>query len=143
MTEQDKPQEEGREPEVPATPPPSGNSEISPQEMETRRWAALLHASALAGYFIPIPFGTVVLPLILWLVKKNDLPALDEHGKAAVNFQITMAIAAIVSVILMFVLIGFLLLPAVAIYALVEIILNAIRASNGESPNYRISLRLL
>lgn len=48
--------------------------------------ASLIHVSAFSKYFIP--FGNFILPLILWTAKKND-PFVDEHGKQALNFQIS------------------------------------------------------
>ncbi len=49
--------------------------------------AFLIHISAFAGYVFP--FGSVLLPLILWSVKKDRSPMLDQHGKEAVNFNLS------------------------------------------------------
>jgi uncharacterized Tic20 family protein len=65
----------------PPTPPPS-------PESQARMWNMLCHLSALAG-FIGIPFGNILGPLIVWQIKKNEFPSVDVHGKAALNFQIT------------------------------------------------------
>ncbi len=48
--------------------------------------ASLIHLSTFSKYFIP--FGNFIAPLILWTIKKND-PFVDEHGKQALNFQIS------------------------------------------------------
>ena len=49
--------------------------------------AFLIHISAMAGYFFP--FGGIVAPVIFWQVKKDESPFLDEHGKEAVNFNLS------------------------------------------------------
>lgn len=76
-------------------------------------------------------------------MKKNDDPFIDEQGKEAVNFQLTMFLAALVSGILIFVIIGFFLLVVVAIIATVLPIIGAIKASEGEHFKYPFALRLV
>ena len=63
------------------------------REQQVRTWSMLCHLGALAGFLIPIL--TVLGPLILWQIKKNELPEINPHGKAAVNFQLTIFIAVI------------------------------------------------
>ncbi|WP_416925739.1 DUF4870 domain-containing protein [Ottowia sp.] len=75
------------------------------------------HLSALAGFIIP--FGNLLGPLIVWQLKKNEMPFVDDQGKEALNFQITVTLALLVSLLLIFVLIGFVLLPIVGLVALV------------------------
>ena len=108
----------------------------------------LCHLSALAGYIIP--FGNVLGPLLIWQIKKNEFPSVEEHGKAALNFQLTVLIALFVSIIasvlLSFVCIGFLLIPvvvAVGLCGLIFAIIAAIKASNGEAYRYPWSLKLI
>src|ERR1044072_1801178 len=71
-----------------------------------RTWCAFIHASALLGVFIHFP-GHLLGPLILWLVKRDDAPELDAHGKEAVNFQISMLIYNVVAAIFCLILVGF------------------------------------
>ncbi|MFP5304044.1 DUF4870 domain-containing protein, partial [Cobetia sp. SIMBA_158] len=78
-------------------------------------WAMLCHLSAFAGFIVP--FGSIIGPLIIWLIKKDEMQMVNEHGKKALNFQITMAIAYIICFVLMFVVIGVILLPIVAIFS--------------------------
>ena len=101
----------------------------------------LCHLSALAGFFIPL--GNLLGPLVVWLVKKNEIPSVDAHGKESLNFQISILIYAIVSGILVLVLIGFVLLIAVGIFSLVCIIIASIKASNGEPYRYPLTIRFL
>ena len=73
-------------------------------EKETRQWAMLLHLSMLAGYAVPL--AGLVAPIVIWQIKKNELPAIDEHGKNAVNWIISHIIYLMVCIPLCFVLIG-------------------------------------
>jgi uncharacterized Tic20 family protein len=100
------------------------------------------HLSALVG-LLGNGIGFLLGPLIIWLVKKNEDPYIDEQGKEAVNFQITMMIAALVCIPLVFLLIGIPLLFAVAIVAVVFPILAAIKTSDGQHYQYPFALRLI
>ncbi|MGA9854468.1 MAG: DUF4870 domain-containing protein [Gammaproteobacteria bacterium] len=104
-------------------------------------WGMAAHLSALAGYVIP--FGTIIGPLVVWLMKKDEMPFVNSQGKEALNFQITMVIAALISIVLIIVVIGIFLLWAVAIIDLIFIIMAAIQASKGVDYRYPISLRLI
>jgi uncharacterized Tic20 family protein len=104
-------------------------------------WAMLCHLSALSGFIIP--FGSLIGPLVVWQIKKNQYPIVDDQGKEALNFQITITLAAIVSAILIVVLVGIALLIAVAIASLVFTIIAAIKANNGETYRYPFCLRLI
>ncbi len=89
-------------------------------------------------------FGGFIVPLILWLTQREQVLAMDNHGKSIMNFQISMFIYAIVCVplILLFGL-GVLGLIAIAIICLVFPIVNAIKASNGEEPSYPLSMEII
>jgi hypothetical protein len=109
---------------------------------EEQNWAMYCHLAALIGFVIPL--GNVLGPLVIWLMKKDTMPQVDVHGKEALNFQITVLLALIVSFLLTFVLIGLLLLPIVGIGALVLTIMAAIKVSNGQLDyRYPIALRLI
>ena len=118
-------------------PPPSGSA---PTALE-KQWAMFAHLSALIGYLIP--FGSVIGPLVVWQIKKNEMPFVDDQGKEALNFQITVAILAIVAVLLILILIGFLLLWALAIADLIFIVIAAIAANNGQAYRYPFSFRFI
>ena len=77
------------------------NQQVEPVNKDERMWAMLCHLSALAGFVVP--FGSIIGPLIVWLIKRDEMPVVDVHGKKALNFQITMAIAYVVCFVLMFV----------------------------------------
>jgi len=123
--------------DVTAPPPPPTGSPSA----EERQWALFAHLSALVGYIIP--FGSIIGPLVIWQIKKNEMPFVDDQGKEALNFQITIAILAIVCFILIFILIGILLLWVLAIVNLVFIILAAIAANNGQAYRYPFAFRFI
>lgn len=111
------------------------------EDKEARNWAMGCHLAALAGFVIP--FGSIFGPLVVWLLKREESSFVDRQGKEALNFQITMLIAFLVSLVLVFVLIGFLLIAAVAIFDLIMIVVAAIKTSEGADFRYPISLRLV
>ena len=119
-----------------APPPPSGEPSA-----EERQWGLFAHLSSLAGLVIPL--GNVIGPLIIWQVKKDTMPFVVDQGKEALNFNITIAIAAIISFMLIFVVIGFVLMPLVGLVWLIFTILGAIKANNGEAYRYPFTLRLI
>ena len=108
---------------------------------EDKQWGLFAHLSSLAGLIIP--FGNILGPLIIWQVKKDSLPFAADQGKEALNFNITIAIAAIICGLLTLVLIGFLLLPLVGLAWLVFTIIAAVKANNGEAYRYPFTLRLI
>ncbi len=110
-------------------------------ESQARNWAVLCHLSALIGFIIP--FGNIIAPLVIWLIKKEESPFIDDQGKEAVNFQISMTIYAIISAILIFIIIGFVLLIAVGLLEIIFIIVAAVRASNGEKYRYPLSIHFI
>jgi hypothetical protein len=106
------------------------------------------HLSALAG--LVVPFGSVIAPLVVWQIKKNEFPSVEAHGKAALNFQLTVLIAAIavavVAFILSFFCVGFLfffLLPLVGLAGLIFPIIAGLKANEGKEYKYPYSLTLV
>jgi uncharacterized Tic20 family protein len=138
---EEAPQEQAAMPAESAAPEPQSESAAaSSDDTETRQWAMFAHLAALAGFIIP--FGNMLGPLIVWQLKK-DVPLVAQHGKEALNFQITVAIAAMICAVLSLVLIGLLLLPVVIIGALVLTIIAAVKANNGEDYQYPLTIRLI
>lgn len=88
-------------------------------------------------------FGGFVVPLIIFLIKKDESPYVRHHAAEALNFSITTAIASFVCILLMFVLIGFLLLPVLIIGHLVFLVIATMAANRGEWYRYPINLRLV
>ena len=120
-------------------PPMSGSTPLN--DSDARMWAMLTHLSALPGSFFVI--GAVVAPIVIWQIQKDKSAYVDYHGKEAVNFQITMAIAFAVSFLLMFVLVGIFLIWVVGIVWLVLTIIAAVKANNGEYYRYPLTIRFI
>jgi len=110
-------------------------------DKDARNWAMGCHLAALLGFVVP--FGNIIGPLVIWLIKREESPFVDTQGKEALNFQITMAIAFVIGFVLVFVLIGFLVIFAVAIFDLIMVIVATIKASEGVDYRYPIALRLV
>jgi hypothetical protein len=107
-----------------------------------RMWCVLCHASALLGIFFHF-LGHVFGPLIVWLVKRGDAAAIDEHGKESLNFQISMLIYDAIAVILCIVLIGIPILVVLWILNTVLVIVASIKANDGELYRYPFTIRLI
>lgn len=108
---------------------------------DERTWGMLCHLTAFSGFIIP--FGSILGPLIIWLIKKDEMPFVDDQGKESLNFQITMLFAFIISFVLMFILIGFVLMGVVAIFDIVMLIIASIKANEGVAYRYPYAIRLI
>lgn len=89
-------------------------------------------------------------PLVIWLIKKDSSAYLAHHGRESLNLQITLLLVLMAlgatAFILMFVLVGFLLIPVIIvlqILAIVAQILAAVAAQKGEWHRYPFCMRLL
>jgi uncharacterized Tic20 family protein len=134
------------------TPPPLNRPEDSQPTIEmvpasssesARSWCIGLHLSGLSGLILSFALAHIVVPLVIWLVKRADSPEIDSTGKEVLNFQISYTIYSLIAGALCFVLIGFLILPIVLIVWLVCIIIAAVKTSNGESYRYPATIRFL
>ena len=115
--------------------------QTSLQTPDQRQMGLFLHLSQLLNAFI-FPVG-IVLPIVLWQTNKDKMPALDAHGKMVVNWMISATIYAIVSIVLMFVLIGFLTALVLWLMAVIFPIVGAIKANNGELWDYPLTIKFL
>ncbi|ENH97240.1 hypothetical protein J416_06632 [Gracilibacillus halophilus YIM-C55.5] len=85
-------------------------------------------------------FTTVIGPLLIWLIKREESELVDFHGKEYLNFAISIAIYSIVSAVFMLVIIGFFLIFVVGLLALIFTIIAAVKAYQGEK--YRIPISI-
>jgi uncharacterized Tic20 family protein len=138
--------------EIPQTPPnpyvdPSGQQAggnvppTGPDDREMNRdarmWAMFCHLAGLAFVLPLVPLvGGFVGPLILWVIKRDQYPFVDEQGKEAVNFQITMLIYSIIAAVLIVAWIGAVLLPAVIIIDIVFVIIATVKVNDGYHYRY-------
>lgn len=108
---------------------------------DAKQWAMLTHLAAFAAFLIP--FGNIIGPLLVWQLKKDLGPFVEQNGKEAVNFQITIAIIGLVCTMLMFALVGFLLLPVLGLYWLILTIMAGVKANDGVAYRYPLTIRFL
>lgn len=104
-------------------------------------WAMACHLSALVGFFIP--FGAIIGPFVIWLIKKDEMPLVEVHGKKSLNFQLTLLIAYVVCFMLMFVVIGVILLPLVAIFSFIMVVIAAVKTNDGKEFSYPMTINFI
>ena len=119
----------------PANPYAAAQQPLSPQD--EKLWATLIHLSPLVASIIGLPF---LGPLIGYLVLRDRGPFVRWHTAQALNFQLTVLIAYIVSALLTIVIIGFFLLLAVWVASVVFMIIAAIAANRGEYYRYPLTI---
>jgi uncharacterized Tic20 family protein len=117
------------------------SNEVDVLKKDENLWGMLCHLSALVGFVVP--FGNIIAPMIIWILKKDEFPHVDDQGKEALNFQISVTIYFIIGLILIFVAIGILILPLIAIFSLIMIIIASIKAYDGEKYRYPLSIRII
>ena len=108
---------------------------------DERLWAMIAHISAVAGFVFP--FGNIIGPLLIWILKKEEFPFVDDQGKEALNFQISITIYVLISIILVFILIGIPILIVIGMFALVMTIIGAINAYDGKKYRYPLTIRVI
>ena len=115
---------------------------VEMDEKRSRMWAMFCHFGAFAGFIIPY-VGNIIGPLVIWQIKKDESPLVDDQGKESLNFQISMTIYAIVAFLLCFVIIGIPILIALAIFWFIIVIIAGVKANNGEKFRYPLCIRLI
>ncbi|MFZ5518060.1 MAG: DUF4870 domain-containing protein [Candidatus Zhuqueibacterota bacterium] len=104
-------------------------------------WAMLCHISVFSVFFIP--FGNIISPLAIWLIKKDELPFVNDQGKEVVNFQITLTIYVIASAILSILIVGIPFLIGFLIFGFVATIIAAVKANEGQAYRYPLTIRFI
>lgn len=117
------------------------NPQTSLQTQESRQMGMFVHLAGLINTFA-FPFG-IIATVLLWQINKDKMPGLDAHGKMAVNWTISFLIYGLITFILAFVLIGFLLMPVLFIVGIAFPIIAGIKANNGELWEYPATIKFL
>lgn len=133
------------------TPDPIDETPVepaTPPSQEQRQWAMWCHLAGLAGYLPVIPgLGSLIGPLIVWLIKKDEMPFVDDQGKQVINFKISVLIVALVlgvlSVIPPVFCVTIPLLVALLIADIVFTVVAAIRANEGQRYRYPYAWKFL
>ena len=110
-------------------------------EKQARGWAMLSHLGAFVG--VLIPFGNIIAPLVIWLIKREESAFVEDQAKESLNFQISLSIYMLVAGLLTFVLIGFVLVPIAGIFGIVVVIIAAVTANKGEKYRYPLCIRFI
>jgi len=121
----------------PRPPERAFDSQAEPWELT---YCTIMHLSLLVYLIVPIP---IVPVLIMWLIKKDQSPLVDDHGREALNFQITLVIYMILSTVLIFCGIGIVLTIGVYVLGLIGMIMAATAANRGEYFRYPMTLRMI
>ena len=137
----------------PFNPPPADESvAASGISAEERQWAMFAHLSALVGGLLTSAaggWGTFIGPLVIWLVKKDTMPFVNDQGKEALNFNITVGIAMLALLLLSIVTLGIGLVIAIPGWIIIGIawlvltIIAGIKANEGVLYRYPLTLRLI
>ena len=108
---------------------------------DERTFGMLCHLAAFCGFVIP--FGSIIGPLVIWLIKRDSSSFIDDQGRESLNFQISIVIYGIVSAILIFVGIGILLSIAVGIFWFVMTLIASVKSNEGTVYRYPLTIRFL
>ena len=108
---------------------------------DERTWGILVHASAFAGLFVP--FGNILAPLVVWLIKREESEFVDANGKQALNFQITWTVIVVFALFSLLVGVGLILVPLVALAWVILVVLATVRASENEVYDYPLTVDLI
>jgi uncharacterized Tic20 family protein len=119
----------------------SGASQPAEIDQEVRNTAVAAHLSTFAG--LVVPFGSVIGPLAVWLTQRQRHRFIDDAGREALNFGISIAVYGLVALVAALMLVGIPLLIAGVIAWVVLASLAASRASRGQSYRYPLTLRFV
>ena len=114
---------------------------MSTVDSSAKQWAVILHLSQFAGFVVP--FAGLVAPILIWQLKKDEVPGLDAHGKIIANWMISAFIYGIVCGLLTIILIGLLGLMVLGVMALAYPIIGAIKANDGVAWKYPLSIQFI
>ena len=117
-------------------------STVEGPSKDARMWAMICHLCGLA-LFSSIPFANIIAPLVIWLLKREEFAFVEQQGKEAINFQISVLIYLVCCIPLVFILVGIPLMFLVSIGALVFSIIAAVKANEGVSYRYPLTIRFL
>lgn len=109
---------------------------------DEKQWGMFIHLAAFVG-LIGIPFGSIIGPLIIYMIKKDEYEFVNDQGKEVLNFQITWTIIFIISAILILVGIGVLMLIGFGIAWFVLVIVGTVAANNGQYYRYPLTIKFL
>ena len=109
--------------------------------LNEKQWILLSHLSGFGGFIFP--FGHILGPLLVYLAKKEQSPAVAAHSKEALNFQITFTIYYFIASVMVFLLVGFFLIPVLMVLHIVLMIKAALVADKEGFYHYPFTFRFI
>jgi len=109
---------------------------------DERNFATFAHLAAFFGYVVPV-IGRVLGPVIIWLIKKEEYPFVDQQGREAINFNLSMLIYALILAPTLCIGIGIVILPLLGLAHIILIILAAVKSNSGTPYRYPVTIRFL
>ena len=127
------------------------NKYSNPWGMELNQYCMLMHLSQFSNFFIP--FGGIVIPIVMWYVNKDEYVEVDQHGKRIMNWIISSLIYTLIAISIflfsiatesfLFISVGVLLLVALVVCSIVFTILGSTKSFKGEIYNYPMSINFI
>jgi len=115
--------------------------EIINQKKEDRQMLMILHLSQLLNLITVV--GGLIVPILLWQLKKDEIEGMEAQGKEVVNFQLSLLVYSVIAFILAFVLIGFFIFGIIALLNIIFPIIYGLKANNGEPVSYPLTIRFI
>ncbi|MDZ7741692.1 MAG: DUF4870 domain-containing protein [Bacteroidota bacterium] len=98
-------------------------------------WLGILHLTNI----IPI----IILPLVIWLIKRKELEGYENHFRDVMNFQISINIYCLGALLLVLVAVGIFLLPIIGIFCFFIAIINTVRVLTDQNYSYPLTIRFI
>ncbi len=108
---------------------------------EEKNWGMLCHLAGLTGFIFP--FGNLIAPLIVWLMIRESSTFVDMQGKESLNFQISITTYFFLSLLLIFIFIGFILIPVILLIQVICVVIAAMKAQDGQTYRYPLTMRFI
>jgi len=122
--------------DLPSEPSTTETTDPADVASDSRGWAV-------AAHLLPLMSIYIIGALIIWLIKRDEDEFVEDHAREALNFQLSVLIYGLVSVILIIVIIGLFMLLALGLFSLVMSIIAAVKAANGEPYRYPLTMRMV
>jgi uncharacterized Tic20 family protein len=123
------------QPPGPVPVPPGGPQLVGPENDSARSMAMLIHLLAI--------FTGWLVPLILWLVKKDESPFINQQGKEVVNFELTLMIGVVAGIATACIFVGFIILLGVSVVNIVFGIIGTIAVNKGQPYRFPVCIRFI
>lgn len=121
--------------------PPVKAHQPTPTVIDGTNWTMLIHLSQLAHCVVP--FGGILAPILIWQLKKEEHPQLDQHGKMIFNWMISQFLYTCIAGILAIFIVGVPILIVLGIISVVFPIIGALKAADGLFWKYPMTIEFL